>query len=120
MLPFAEPVHGEIWIAKLDTTVGAEIAKTRPVVIISLPGTGHLPLRLAVPITDWKPYYERYGWFTKLEPSASNGLSKMSGADAFQCKSLSVERFTRKLGSLPKDELKRIVLGILFCTKFFS
>ncbi|HET6401897.1 MAG TPA: type II toxin-antitoxin system PemK/MazF family toxin [Candidatus Kapabacteria bacterium] len=68
MLSFEEPAHGEIWTAKLDPTVGAEISKTRPVVIISLPGTGHLPLRLAVPIPDWKTYYERYAGSQNLNP----------------------------------------------------
>ena len=97
MIEFSKPVHGEVWTAKLDPTIGAEIAKTRPVVVISLPKAGNLPLCLSVPITDWKPHYQRFSWFTQLEPSDSNGLSKLSGADAFQCKSLSTERFIRKL-----------------------
>lgn len=114
-----KPEHGEIWTARLDPTIGAEIAKTRPVVVISLPNAGHLPLRLAVPITDWKPYFKDFPWFTQLEPSATNGLSKVSGADAFQCKSLSMQRFIRKLGVVSNDELKRIVSGLMYCTKFF-
>ena len=48
----AGPVRGEIWLAALDPTVGAEIPKTRPCVVISPPEMhDHLRTVLAAPMT---------------------------------------------------------------------
>ena len=38
----------------LDPTIGAEIKKIRPVIVISSDAVGKLPLKLVVPITEWK------------------------------------------------------------------
>jgi mRNA interferase MazF len=46
------PVRGDIWLATLDPTVGSEIQKTRPCVIISPPEMHeHLRTVLAAPMT---------------------------------------------------------------------
>ena len=37
-----------------DLAVRAEIQKVRPAVVISMDTIGRLPLRMVVPITDWK------------------------------------------------------------------
>jgi mRNA interferase MazF len=50
--------RGEVWRINLDPTVGAEIRKTRPVIIINDDEIGILPLKVVVPITDWKDRYE--------------------------------------------------------------
>lgn len=43
--------RGEVWLARLDPTQGAEMGKTRPVVIISADGMGVLPVKLVAPCT---------------------------------------------------------------------
>src|SRR5678816_1147454 len=48
------PSRGDIWLVDFDPAVGAEIRKLRPSLVVSLPAVGRLPLRLVVPITDWK------------------------------------------------------------------
>ena len=48
--------RGEIWLINLDPTLGAEIKKTRPAVIVSADQLGKLPLSIIVPITDWKEH----------------------------------------------------------------
>jgi mRNA interferase MazF len=50
--PRADPARGEVWLVNLDPTVGAEIQKTRPCVIVS-PAEMHDHLRtvLASPMT---------------------------------------------------------------------
>lgn len=73
--------QGEIWLINLDPTIGAEIKKTRPAVIVNDNATGKLPLKIIVPVTDWKDRYAIAPWMTKLEPDAHNGLSKISAAD---------------------------------------
>jgi mRNA interferase MazF len=35
--------RGDIWLANFDPTVGAEIKKVRPAVIVSYDGVGKLP-----------------------------------------------------------------------------
>jgi mRNA interferase MazF len=48
------PKRGEIWLVNLDPTVGAEIHRTRPAIVISSDYIGKLPLELVMPITNWK------------------------------------------------------------------
>lgn len=110
-----EPRKGEIWLVNFNPSKGSEIAKSRPAIVVSEDWVGKLPLRIVVPITDWKASYEEYAWFTCLKPDRSNGLRKISGADAFQVKSVSVDRFTQKLGWITEDELEMIVNAIALC-----
>jgi mRNA interferase MazF len=98
-----------------DPAVGAEIRKARPALVIGANGIGRLPLRLVVPITDWKPSYAVAPWFVQLRPNRTNGLTKPSGADAFQTKSISEDRFVRLLGRLADAELDLIAAAIGVC-----
>lgn len=50
------PKRGEIWRVSFDPTIGAEITKARPAVVISSDAVGRLPIKLVAPITDWKDY----------------------------------------------------------------
>lgn len=107
--------RGEVWLIDFDPTLGADIRKIRPAVIVSQDSIGRLPLRIVVPITDWKTSYDHYPWFVKIAASTINGLSKDSGADAFQIKSLAEQRFVRKLGELTPDEMDAIANAIALC-----
>jgi len=49
--------RGEVWLVKLNPTVGTEISKTRPCIIVNNDAVGILPLKVIVPITDWKDSY---------------------------------------------------------------
>ena len=100
--------QGEIWLINLDPTVGAEIKKTRPAVVVNDNALGKLPLKVIVPITDWKTRYEKAPWMTRLVPRQENGLDKTSTADAFQIRSVSQVRFVRKLGVLREKEMDEI------------
>ncbi|HUG92145.1 MAG TPA: type II toxin-antitoxin system PemK/MazF family toxin [Planctomycetaceae bacterium] len=103
------PRRGEIWLVDFDPAVGAEIRKLRPAVV------RRLPLRMVVPITDWKPRYSSYPWFVALPASPANGLLKDSGADAFQMKSVSQTRFVRLLGQVTTPELDAIASAVAMC-----
>jgi mRNA interferase MazF len=78
------PSRGEVWLVDFDPAVGAEIQKVRPALVISVDSIGRLPLRMVVPLTDWKPQYANFPWFILIPADSDNGLSKDSGADAFQ------------------------------------
>jgi len=88
--------QGEVWLINLDPTLGAEIKKTRPAIIVNDNALGKLPLKIIVPITDWKDRYEIAPWMTKIEPDKENGLTKVSTADGFQIRSVSQERFVKE------------------------
>lgn len=109
------PKQGDIWLIDFDPSIGAEIQKIRPAVVVNLDTVGRLPLRLVVPVTDWKPQYANYPWFVELPASASNGLAKDSGADAFQTKSVSLSRFVDRLGEITPAELDEIAEAIALC-----
>jgi mRNA interferase MazF len=92
----------------LDPTVGAEIKKTRPAVIVNDDAVGILPLKVIVPITEWKDRYAVAPWLVRLEPNAENGLDKPLTADAFQVRSVAQERFVRRLGNFLTQRCKKL------------
>ncbi len=108
--------QSEIWLIDLDPTKGAEIQKKRPAIIVNDDRLGKLPLKIIVPITDWKDRYDNAPWMVKLEPNATNGLSKASSADCFQIRSLSQERLIKKIGNIDSttlDEIKEAIKKVL-------
>ena len=104
--------RGEVWLINLDPTVGAEIKKTRPTVIVNDDAIGILPLKVIVPITEWKDRYAVAPWLVRLEPDAENGLDKPSAADAFQVRSVAQERFVRRLGKLSDTAMQEITKAL--------
>jgi mRNA interferase MazF len=108
--------QSEIWLIDLDPTKGAEIQKKRPAIVVNDDRLGKLPLKIVIPITDWKERYDIAPWMVKIEPDASNGLSKTSCADCFQIRSLSQERLIKKLGyidTVTLDEIKDAIRKVL-------
>ena len=114
----AKASRGEIWEVAFRPSLGAEIQKNRPAVVINVPEVGRLPLCIVVPITDWKPVFARFSWFVRLAPTAENGLVKESGADAFQVKSVSESRLIRKLGQITFDQANEIAAAIALCVGY--
>ena len=106
------PKRGEIWLVNFDPTVGAEIKKTRPAVIISSDAVGRLPVKLVAPITDWKDYYAANIWHVRIDPDSTNGLTKVSAVDALQLRGMDRQRFVRKLGQVSSTQLEEIVLAV--------
>lgn len=54
--------QGEVYLINLDPTIGAEIKKTRPAIIVNDDALGKLPLKVNVPLTDWKDKYKVAPW----------------------------------------------------------
>jgi mRNA interferase MazF len=107
------PQRGEVWLVNFDPTLGTEIRKIRPAVVISSNNIGVLPIKLVAPITDWKDWYVGNLWHIKLSPNSDNGLSKDSSVDTLQLRGVDTQRFIRKLGSLSPDEMNSIVIAIV-------
>jgi mRNA interferase MazF len=104
--------QGEIWLINLDPTVGAEIRKTRPAIVVNDDSLGKLPLKIIVPITDWKDKYDLAPWMIYIEPNITNNLAKNSSADCFQVRSISEERFIRKIGRVSSTISEEIKIGL--------
>jgi len=109
------PKRGQIWLVDFDPAVGAEIRKFRPAVVMSVDAVGRLALRIVVPITDWKPAYAAYAWFVSIPATSANKLHKHSGADAFQVKSISENRFVSHLGEITSAQAEAIAEAIALC-----
>jgi mRNA interferase MazF len=105
-------------LVDFNPTTGVEVQKTRPAVVVNVDDIGRLPLRIVVPITDWKPYYADFPWFVYLSPNPSSGLTKACGADGFQVKSVSVDRFRQRLGALTTEQVDDIAAAIALCVGF--
>lgn len=110
--------RGEVWLINLDPTIGQEIKKTRPGVVVSSNSIGKLPLKIIVPITDWKTQFASYPWMVRLEHNNQNGLSKISAADTFQVRSVDKARLIKNLGVLSQPQMEEITAGIVICIEY--
>ncbi|AFY53719.1 growth inhibitor [Rivularia sp. PCC 7116] len=100
--------RGEIWLVNLDPTIGKEINKTRPCVIVNDNAIGILPLKVIVPITDWKERFAIRPWMIKVEPNTENSLVKVSAIDTFQIRSVSETRLIKQLGKLSDTQMELV------------
>ena len=109
--------QGEVWLVNLDPTLGSEIKKTRPAIIVNNNSLGKLPLKIIVPLTDWKDRYGVAPWMIKLSPDKDNNLTKDSSVDCFQIRSVAEERLIRKIGYVNPDVMERIRKSIAIVLK---
>ena len=107
-----QPLRGEVWIVNFDPTVGAEIKKKRPAVVISSDAVGILPVKLVAPITEWDHRFARNSWHIRVDPTSQNGLTKSSAVDALQIRSMDTQRFVAHVGRVPPDLLDEITAAI--------
>lgn len=114
--------RGEIWLVNLDPSVGNEIKKTRPAIIISSDSFGNeLSLKLIVPITEWKSNFENLPNSLikiKLIPDDFNKLDKTSTADCLQMRSIDTKRLIKKIGSVDSDTLEQISAAIAILVEY--
>jgi len=100
--------QAELWLIDLSPTVGAEMQKIRPAVIVNDDAIGILPLRVVVPVTGWRHAFQNVPWMVKLTPGADNNLEKVSAVDCFQIRSVSTVRFIRRTGAVSTADLEKI------------
>ncbi len=95
--------RGEIWLVNFDPTIGAEIKKTRPAVIIS--GQPFNRLRRTVVVIPLSSAYA-HTEFPLLIAVQSDGRAGVAVVD--QLKAAAKERFIRKLGNVSNKEMEEI------------
>ena len=89
---------GEVWLAALDPTIGSEIQKTRPCLIVSPPEMNdRLPTIIAAPMT------------TGSRPAPSRIPVRFQGRSGLilleQIRALDKRRLIRRLGRVGRDRL---------------
>jgi|OpeIllAssembly_1097287.scaffolds.fasta_scaffold816553_2 mRNA interferase MazF len=109
------PKRGEIWLVEFEPQRGAEIQKTRPAVVLSIKEIEKIPIRIVVPIREFKAHHEQIIFFIALQPTRENGLSKLSSVDCTQVKSFALERFIKRLGAVSESELREITEAVGLC-----
>jgi mRNA interferase MazF len=112
------PQRGEVWLVNFDPTLGSEIKKVRPAIVISSDAVGKLPIKLVAPATDWKAYFAKNLWHVRIEPEAVNGLSKTSAVDVLQLRGVDFRRFIRRLGKVSDETMTEITIAILIVIDF--
>jgi mRNA interferase MazF len=95
--------RGEIWLVNFDPTIGSEIKKTRPAIILSGQPFNHFRRTLiVVPISSAHERTE----FPLLIAIRSSGKPSVAVVD--QIKAAAKERFIRKIGEATDDEMSQI------------
>ena len=113
-----DPHRGEIWLVNLNPTVGQEIQKTRPVVVISTDLFSAIPLRIIVPVTTWQPKFSERPFMVKLAANAANGLERDSAGNVLQVRSLSTKRFIRRVETVSPEILNELLAGLVICVDY--
>jgi mRNA interferase MazF len=91
----------EVWLVNLDPTIGSEIKKTRPAVIVSPDELNqHLRTVIVVPLTTGKTYPFRVA--TKVA-----GKSGVAAVD--QIRTVDKQRLVKKVGSLSKTTRQNLL-----------
>ena len=94
--------RGEVYLAGLDPVIGREIAKTRPVVVVSNDLNNEFSGTVTVlPITSGS--LEKIYPFEVLLPRGTTNLPKDSKVKANQIRTLDRSRLLKFIGELPKD-----------------
>lgn len=107
MAGLAAPLRGEIHWVDLDPTVGSEIAKTRPVVIISNDlGNRYSPRVIVAPITSRR--LEKVYPFEVLIPAGESGLPQASKALLNQIRTIDTSRLRGRIGMLSAARMQEI------------
>ena len=116
--PDDAPVRGDVWVVNLDPTIGAEVKKSRPAVVVSSDGFGRLPIKLIAPITEWKAQFEDNLWHVRVEPDGANGLTKVSAVDALQLRGVDVRRLARRMGRCSAAHMEEITAAIALVVEY--
>lgn len=106
------PKRGEVWLVNFDPTVGAEIKKKRPAIVVNSDAVGILPVKLIAPVTEWDNRYQDNIWHIKIKPDNTNGLSKISAVDVLQLRGVDTARFFKKLGKVSSSLMDEVAAAI--------
>ena len=103
--------RGEIWNVALDPTVGSEIRKSRPCVVVQRDAANATsPATIVCPITDARG--RKVGLISVLLQSGEGGLTKDSVVLCNQVRTVDRLRFRKRIGSIPPTSMDAIGAGL--------
>jgi mRNA interferase MazF len=114
----ASPSRGEVWLVDLNPTRGQEIRKTRPVIVVSSDLFSQIPVRITIPVTSWQEKFCDRPFMIKIAADLQTGLSQTSAGNVLQIRSLSTERFIKRLGSVTSEVLSELLATLAVCTDY--
>ena len=97
--------RGEIWVVNFDPTIGSEIKKTRPAIIISSQPFNRLRRTVVVMSLSSAHHQTEFPLLIAIA-SVSGGRPSVAVVD--QLKVAAKERFIRKLGTATAGEMEQI------------
>lgn len=105
VMPAALPQRGDIWLAALDPTIGSEIQKTRPCVVVSPPEMNqHLRTVVVAPMTTGsRPAPFR----VPVVFQRKSGLILLD-----QLRTLDRQRLVQRLGTVKAPTLDRVLVQL--------
>ncbi len=106
------PRCGDVWLVNFDPTIGAEIRKKRPAVVVNSDAVGILPIKLIAPITDWQDCFKHNIWHINIIPDSNNGLRKVSAIDTLQLRGVDTQRFISKIGRFSATLMEEVAAAI--------
>jgi mRNA interferase MazF len=97
--------RGDVHLVRLDPTLGSEIQKTRPCVIVSPDElNAHLRTVIVAPMTTaGRPY----PWRIKCRFQQRSGYVVLD-----QLRTIDRERLVQRLGALPNDTISAVLAGL--------
>ena len=102
---------GEIWLANLDPTIGSEVNKTRPVIIVSNDTNNrHNNVITIIPITS---NVDKIFSFEVFIPKGGANLPKDSKAKSDQIRTIDKVRLAKRIGVLSKKYIEEIDLALI-------
>jgi mRNA interferase MazF len=109
------PKRGEIWQVNLEPTIGQEIRKKRPVVVISSDLYSPIALRIVIPLTTWQNKFVNVNrpFMVKIVQDKINGLNQDSAGNVLQIPSLSTQRFIDKIGVVSNQVMGELLAGLI-------
>ena len=111
MAKIISPVRGEIYLVNFDPTLGSEIKKTRPALVIQNDvANQHSPITIVAAITS--KYDGRLFPTEILIPADSGGLKQDSVVLLNQIRSIDGQRLVKRIGNVEPDLMKKVDLAI--------
>jgi mRNA interferase MazF len=104
---------GDLAWVSLDPTIGAEQRKTRPCLVLE---AGASPLDLAIVLSITDGTFKTTRVFVQILNWQALGLQKPSAIDCYQIRSVSLQRLSKKFGSVDDevmDDVKKRVAMFL-------
>jgi mRNA interferase MazF len=108
VIPPKSPKRGEVWLVNFDPTIGSEINKTRPALIIQNDiGNTYSPVTIVAAITSANSQHKIYP--TEVFISANiGGLQNDSLVLLNQIRTIDKIRLVKKMGILPSNQLAQV------------